>query len=182
MSYEEIINNMQAKELTVQDIEQQVATIINGLPPINRAVLRQEMQQMVVPVIENPTTFDINSGLAKSQAYRDRLSNIYQQAMIDTKIRKRCLDMLFDVTNLISKAGSADKRKGEATLKYPMQILQYETSDAFLKEVEQIRLNMENIFNTYSRQASVLQMQVQLGEYKGNKNTETVQEMNWGDN
>ena len=46
--------------------------------------------------------------------------------------------MLFDANNLISKASSADKRKGEATLKYPMQILQFESADAFLKEVEQM--------------------------------------------
>lgn len=184
MSYEETIMNMPQKELTVADLEKQVDIIIKGLPPMNRAALRAEMQQMHVAVTENPTTFDITNGLAKSQAYRDRLATIYQQAMIDTKIRKRCLEMLFDVTNLVSKASSADKRKGEATLKYPMQILQYEVSDAFLKEVEQIRLNMENTFNTYSRQASVLQLQVQLGEYKANKGelptSGGAEEFDWG--
>jgi len=183
MSYETIIENMQSKELTVMDLEKQVDEIIKGLPAMDRNSLRVEMQQMNVSVVENPTTFDINNGLAKSQAYRDRISQIYQQAMIDTKIRKRCLDMLFDVTNLVSKASSADKRKGEATLKYPMQILQYELSDAFLKEVEQIRINMENVFNTYSRQGSILQLQVQLGEYKANKpvavNNGGAEEYDW---
>lgn len=179
MSYEDTINNFNKSNVTVEEIEKLVEQTVKGLPVMDRAALRKEMLQMTVSVSENPTTFDINEGLAKSQAYRDRLSQIYSEALIDQKIRKRCLDMLFDVTNIVSKASSADKRKGEATLKYPMQILQFEISDAFLKEVEQVKINMENNFNTFSRQGSILQLQVQLGEYKSNKNTpfNTVQDV-----
>ena len=125
---------------------------------------------MIVNIPETPTTFDINQGLALSQAYRDRLTEIYVDIMKEVKIRKRCLEMLFDANNLISKASSADKRKGEATLKYPMQILQLESADAFLKEVEQVLNNMKSTFDTFSRAGSILALQVQLGEYKGNKN------------
>ena len=116
------------------------------------------------------TTYDINKGLALSQAYRDRLTEIYYKISKEVKIRKRCLEMLFDANNLISKASSADKRKGEATLKYPMLVLQLESASTFLIEIEQILNNMKNTFDTYSRAGSILALQVQLGEYKRKNN------------
>lgn len=170
LNYENIIENYDNKNVTITDIENITNDIIHNIPKLNRNELREEMSQMIVNVPENPTTFDINKGLALSQAYRDRLTEIYIDIMKEVKIRKRCLEMLFDANNLVSKATSLDKRKGDATLKYPMQILQYESADAFLKEVEQILNNMKSTFDTISRAGSILSLQVQLGEYKGNKN------------
>ena len=169
-NFEEIIENYNGNNVSMTDIENISNNIIKSLPVLDRNKLREEMQNMIVNIPETPTTFDINQGLALSQAYRDRLTEIYVDIMKEVKIRKRCLEMLFDANNLISKASSADKRKGEATLKYPMQILQLESADAFLKEVEQVLNNMKSTFDTFSRAGSILALQVQLGEYKGNKN------------
>ena len=171
-NFEEIIENYNGNNVSMTDIENISNNIIKSLPILDRNKLREEIQNMIVNIPETPTTFDINQGLALSQAYRDRLTEIYIDIMKEVKIRKRCLEMLFDANNLISKASSADKRKGEATLKYPMQILQFESADAFLKEVEQILNNMKSTFDTFSRAGSILALQVQLGEYKrnGNKN------------
>ena len=169
-NFEEIIENYNGNNVSMADIENISNNIIKSLPILDRNKLREEIQNMIVNIPETPTTFDINQGLALSQAYRDRLTEIYVDIMKEVKIRKRCLEMLFDANNLISKASSADKRKGEATLKYPMQILQLESADAFLKEVEQVLNNMKSTFDTFSRAGSILALQVQLGEYKGNKN------------
>lgn len=170
ISFEETIESYKGNNVSMTDIENISNNIIKSLPVLDRNKLREEMQNMIVNIPETPTTFDINQGLALSQAYRDRLTEIYIDIMKEVKIRKRCLEMLFDANNLISKASSADKRKGEATLKYPMQILQFESADAFLKEVEQILNNMKSTFDTFSRAGSILALQVQLGEYKGNGN------------
>ena len=170
ISFEETIESYKGNNVSMADIENISNNIIKSLPVLDRNKLREEMQNMIVNIPETPTTFDINQGLALSQAYRDRLTEIYIDIMKEVKIRKRCLEMLFDANNLISKASSADKRKGEATLKYPMQILQFESADAFLKEVEQILNNMKSTFDTFSRAGSILALQVQLGEYKGNGN------------
>ena len=80
------------------------------------------------------------------------------------RVRKRCLEMLFDAVNLISKASSADKRKGEATMRYPIMVLQLESSEIFMKEIEGLLGNMKSTSDAISRQASVINMQVQLGE------------------
>ena len=46
------------------EIEKMVNDLIQSLPKINKVVWRQEMENMVVPMQQNPTTFDINEGLA----------------------------------------------------------------------------------------------------------------------
>ena len=149
---------------TIVDIENMVQTLIKSLPKLNHEALREEMSQMIIPISKNPTTFDINEGLALAQAYRDRLSEILSYAQADFKVKKKCLDMLFDAINLISKASSADKRRGEATMRYPIFMMQVEASEIFMKEVESIYANVRTTFDSISRQASVISMQIQLGE------------------
>lgn len=169
---EEVLDDMDSKRkgnvetCTLKDVEMIVDQLLKSLPKVNRTELRQEMMDMSVPIQKTPTTFDINEGLAKSQGYRDRLAEIYILAQKDYKIRKRCLEMLYDAINLISKEKSADKRRGEATMKYPMILLQTEAAEIFLKEVEQILSNMKVTMDGISRQASVLNMQIQLGEVR----------------
>lgn len=149
---------------TIVDIENMANMLMSSLPKLNHEALREEMANMVIPVSKNPTTFDINEGLALAQGYRDRLSEILNLAQAEFKIKKKCLDMLFDAVNLISKASSADKRRGEATMRYPVLIMQVETSEIFMKEVESIYNNVKTTFDSISRQASVISMQITLGE------------------
>lgn len=163
--------NASSQICTIGDIENLVNGMLSTLPKINKKELRKEMSEMTVPMLTTPTTFSINEGLAKSQAYRDRLSEIYIYAQNDFKIRKRCMEMIFDSVNLISKASSADKRRGEATMRYPTIVLQTEASELFLKEVEQMLSNMKTTMDSISRQASVLNMQIALGEVR-RKNTD----------
>lgn len=148
----------------LKDIEKMTDDLLKSLPKINRVAWRQEIENMIVPMQENPTTYDINQGLALCQGYRDRLSEMLLYAQREYKLRKRCLEMLFDAVNLISKASSADKRRGEATMKYPIIVLQVESAEIFMKEIESIYTNMKNTADSISRQASVINMQIQLGE------------------
>ena len=84
--------------------------------------------------------------------------------MFSNMIRKKCLDMLMDAVNLISKATSADKRRGEATLRYPIMVIQTESAEIFMKEIEFIYSNIKSTVDSISRQASVMSMQITLGE------------------
>ena len=162
------------------DVEKMVNQLLATLPKINKNAWRMEMEQMIVPMQENPTTYDINEGLAKSQGYRDRLSEMLLYAQREYKLRKRCLEMLFDAVNLISKASSADKRRGEASMRYPVMVLQVEASEIFLKEIESIYNNIKTTADSISRQASVIGIQVQLGERRvGNpRGLDTVPQSN----
>lgn len=173
--YEEVLVEVSDKytgPCSLQDIEDLVKQMLSTLPRINRDKLRKEMVNMDVPVFETPTTFDINNGLAKAQGYKDRLVEIYMIAQRDYKLRKRCVEMLFDAYNVISKASSFDKRKGEATMKYPTLLLQLEASETFLEEVEQFMANLKTAGDSISRQGSLIQSQIVIGEYSHRKNSE----------
>lgn len=153
------------------DVENMVNKLLTSLPKINRSAWRQEMEEMVVDMKENPTTYDINQGLALAQGYRDRLSEMLLYAQREFKLRKRCLEMLFDAINLISKASSADKRRGEASMRYPVMVLQVESAEIFIKEIEMIYNNIKSTADSISRQASVISMQITLGERRQGNTT-----------
>lgn len=151
---------------SIHDLEKMVEQITATLPKLNRNKIREEIGNMVVPIEQTPTTFDINKGLEISQAYKDRLVEILSFASREYKLRKRCVEMLFDANNLISKASSADKRRGESTMRYPLHLLNLEASEIFLREVEQILGNIKSASESVSRQGSLIQSQIQLGEYR----------------
>lgn len=168
-AFEEVLIDVSSKytgPCNLQDIEDMVKDMLSTLPRINRDKLRKEMNNMDVPIFQTPTTFDINAGLAKAQGYKDRLVEIYMIAQRDYKLRKRCVEMLFDAYNVVSKASSFDKRKGEATMKYPTLLLALEASGTFVEEVEQYLANLKSAADSISRQGSLIQTQVSLGEYR----------------
>jgi hypothetical protein len=152
---------------TMSDLEKVINSIISTIPRINRNAIRREMESMNVKLNNNPTTSDLNEGLALSQAYKDRLAEIHSMALREFKLRERCVDMLFDAFNhLEAKGKSADVRRGEATIKYPMLLIHLEASETFLKEVEHVLANIRSAHESISRQVSIAQIQLQLGEIR----------------
>ncbi|AEO93635.1 gp376 [Bacillus phage G] len=151
---------------SLKDLEGMIQDILSTLPNLNREKLRREMQRMTVKLEDNPTTSQLNEGLSHAQGYKDRLSEIYTYALREYKTRNRCMEMLFDAVNYVSNAKSADKRKGEATMLYPMLIIQREAAETFMKEVEHVLQNIKSAHDSISRQVSIAQIQVQLGEFR----------------
>ena len=144
--------------------------ILNSLPIIDRNAWREEMLSMVVEIPKEPTTSTINKGLSLSQGYRERLSEMLIFAQKEERVRRRCHDMLLDMINMISKGSSADKRKAEFTGRYPFIVLQTELAETFVKEIEQVYSNMKSNTDALSRQVSVMQLQMQLGEIRNFNN------------
>ena len=161
-----ISDKYENKSCTVGDLEDIAKSMLATLPRLNRDAIRKEMQRMSVPIFQTPTTFDINKGLAVAQGFKDRLSEILGLAIKEYNLRKRVVDMLSDANNVISKQSSADKRKGEATMKYPIAMLQLDAAETFVEEVEQISANIKASSDAISRQGSIIQSQISLGEYR----------------
>lgn len=169
--YETKLADVEAKHgnsttCNMADIEQIAKEMLMTLPKLNRPEIRNEMAMMHVPVHQDPTTFNINEGLALVQGYKDRLAGILALAQREFNLRDKVFDMLIDANNVISKASSADKRKGEAIMKYPTAYLNLEAAETFQDEVELYLNNMKSIGEAISRQASVLSAQISLGEYR----------------
>ena len=172
----------QGQVKTLNDLEQIIFSIIDTLPSLDRNKLRQEMIDMKIELQNNPTTAHLNKGLAKAQAYKDRLSEIYSLAIREYKLRSRCNDMLINAFIATEAKGkSADARQGEAAMKYPMLMIQLEAAESFMKEVEHVLANIKSAHESVSRQVSVAQIQLQLGEIRreypginGNRDAEEI--------
>jgi hypothetical protein len=154
------------KDCTVSDLEDIAKAMLSTLPRLDRDKIRKEMQAMHVPTFQSPTTFDINKGLSIGQGYKDRLSEILSMATRECNLRKRVVDMLIEANNVVSKQSSADKRKGEATMRWPIAMLQLEAAETFVEEVSHILTNIKAATEAISRQGSIIQSQIQLGEYR----------------
>ncbi|MFW6008240.1 MAG: hypothetical protein ACOCP8_03145 [archaeon] len=172
--FEEILDDVsgqyEGQDCSLEDLENIVKQMLSTLPKLKRDRLREEMSNMSVAVHENPTTFNINEGLSQSQGYKDRLTEIYNLAYREYKLRKRCTEMLLSAFNVISRGKSKDKREGEATMRYPIHLINLEAAEIFLDEVKQIMDNIKSISDSISRQGSMLSMQKDLGEYRARSN------------
>lgn len=151
---------------TQNDIEEMANDMLASIPILDRDKLRIEMNNMHVDIYIEPTTFNINEGLAKAQAYRERLSGILALADREFNLRAKVFDMLMMAHNVVSKASSADKRKGEAVTKYAAQYMHLGAAETFRNEVKTYLDNMRATSETISRQASVIQAQITLGEIR----------------
>ena len=153
-------------ECTYLEVAEMAKQVLSTLPELDRRALRAEMEGMTVEVLENPTTFQLTEALAKVQAYKDRLTTITNLVEREYGVRKRVMDMLSDANNVVSVATSADKRRGETVLRYPTLFLLLEECAAFKAEVANYVTNMRSKGETVSRQATLLGMQISLGEYR----------------
>lgn len=152
---------------SMKDLEKMIDQIIATLPRLDRYKLRKEMENMVVSLRQNPGTKDLTEGLAFAQGYKSRLAEIYNMALREYRLRNRCMDMLINAFIATEAKGkSADARQGEATMKYPMLLIHLEGSETFLKEVEHVLQNIKSAMDAISRQVSVMQIEVSIGEIR----------------
>ena len=156
----------QGKDCTFTDIEEISKQLMDSLPKLDYQKIREEMYSIRVEIFENPTTFQISEGMQKVQMYKDRLAEIYTLADREHTIRKRIVEMLFDANQAVSKQSSVDKRKGEASIRWPTYIINMTLAEAFKNEVNTVINNLRSKGDMLSRQASILDMQIKLGEYR----------------
>ena len=179
--FENVIDSLGTGPIAgLSDMDTIVYELLNSLPKLNRDKLRNEMENMTVEVLPTPTTSSITEGLAKAQGFRDRCSEILLYATREAKLRRRCYDMLYSTICVTSNAKNNDARMGNFSLRYPTLIIQTEAAEMFVKEVEHVFNNLKSVTDVLSRQVSVMQLQLQLGEIKGrgnNSNGSDAEEM-----
>ena len=169
--FENVIDSLGTGPIAgLSDMETMVYELLNSLPKLNRDKLRDEMENMTVEVLPTPTTTSITNGLSKAQGFRDRCSEILLYATREAKIRRRCYDMLYSAICVTSNAKNNDARMGNFCMRYPTLIIQTEAAEMFVKEVEHVFNNLKSVTDVLSRQVSVMQLQLQLGEIKGRGN------------
>lgn len=175
----EVNETYSKKDCTFNDIETLANNLLASLPTLNYQRIRSEIANMHVDIFENPTTAQINSALAKISAYKDRLTVFLNLVEHEYTVRKRICDMLFDVNQAVSKQSSVDKRKGEAAMRWPTHLINLATIEAFKSEVTNCMNNMRAKGDTISRSASVIQMEISLGEYRSRINNSQAEEIDY---
>ncbi len=178
--FEEIIIEVSSSQpiKTMVDLERVVNSIVASVPKINKTALRREMENMNVKLSGNPTTKDLNEGLALAQSYKDRLAEIYTVALREFKTLERCVDMLCNAFIATEANGkNSEARQGQAGMRYVAIIWQLQSAENFLKEVEHVLNNIKSAHESVSRQVSIAQIQLQLGEIRRGANFSEAEEV-----
>jgi len=162
--------NTEGKDKSQRECETMSGKILDSLPKLNYRKLKEEISQMSVPMSKNPTTFELNEGLERTQAYKSRLAEILNYATEDYVIKKRCIELLRGNVMLNSKGSSADKRENEANAKYFTHLIQLDASKLFMETVELAMSQMKSMGDAISRQVSVMSIQLSIGELTHRKN------------
>ena len=114
--------------------------------------------------VENPSPSEMSRQLGVIQVTKDRIIEIYADAHKNWIARKRILDILFEAFPAISQAKSADKRKGEAGVKFQEFSLAAVEAEWLFTYCKQMVDNLESQFKTVSRRVVCAQLQLQIGE------------------
>lgn len=114
--------------------------------------------------VENPSPSEMSRQLGVIQVTKDRIIEIYADAHKNWIARKRILEILFEAFPAISQAKSADKRKGEAGVKFQEFSLAAVEAEWLFTYCKQMVDNLESQFKTVSRRVVCAQLQLQIGE------------------
>lgn len=166
----EVLDNLteryENKSCTFSEIETIVKELLATIPKLDYCAIRSEIATYHVETYDNPTTFQLLEGINRVQEYKNRIGEILMTVENEWTLRKRMNEILFDSLQAISKQSSADKRKGEATMRYPLLLIKYETINSLKSDINNVLSNLRSTGDLLSRQASIISMQINLGEYR----------------
>jgi len=138
------------------------------VPTTQHDELHAELDEYYSIVIEdNMNAEEIKELLSYIQNTRSRVAYIYVQAMQSYRARKTILDTL---TSIISKEAdpkiykNKEARDGFAAEKLAGLILNVQIDDFLRNNAETCLSNLSDMMSTVSRQISVMQIELQLGE------------------
>ena len=149
-----------------KDIEDICVDILKSLPHLDYGAYELEISEMVIHTYENPTTFQLLEALDQVQQYKNRLSEIMNDIEQEYSVRKTTLELLEVANNVASVQKSADKRNGEAMMRYPTLYLKKTAIESLRTLAMSTMNNLKAIGDVVSRQASIIGFQISLGEYK----------------
>lgn len=139
-----------------------------GIPELDYDNLHEELNKYYdISIEEDMDTNQINDMLTKMQNIRSRVAFITSQAMRTYKAKKTIVDMLMAI--LVKEADASKYKNKEAREGFATERLLDLNLDLriaeFLKDNAEMCLNnLNNMISTVSRQISVLQIELQLGQ------------------
>jgi len=156
----------------------------------------QELQKVRIELLEDPVSSgltSINRKIAELQGQKDRVSSLFlesiknraeAQILVDSKKGEynRRLDELLATDPEVQNQKSEKLRISTANTKMAELVLEehyaekdYTQADVYYKCVQQVYNNLESANANLSRQISVIQMSLQIGEIRGDELKELTQ-------
>lgn len=132
------------------------------LPRLNYADVYSELADLTVPACPTPTLQVINQELQKSQAAKDRVTELDIQMTQCVMLKDRAVDILKEAWNKFSDEKSADKRKGEALHILANFEMDLAKTESLAKACKYVMMNLVSLQDTLSRRITNIQLQIKL--------------------
>ena len=158
-----------APTLIGDGVSQQFETLVNRvkeqyplLPSLVYSEVYTELSELTVPACPTPTLQVINQELQKSQAAKDRVTELYIQVTQCWILKDRLVDILREAGQKFSEEKSADKRKGENSYRLANFEIDLAKTEALEKACKYVMMNLVSLQDTLSRRITNVQLQIKL--------------------
>lgn len=127
---------------------------------------KRELENYIVSLDPNPTPSEVTEKIAMIQGYRDRVSQMYCVALAIEGMAKREYTKLFDeyAVSLIGSKLNMNEKEYKARGSCRPQYNLYQRAKEYTEIVKTVLNNLCDAQESLSRQITVMQMQIELGE------------------
>ena len=131
-------------------------------------VIRKELHQLSAPLSDSPNPDVLSKDLSRIQAFRDRAVEIVRVLTNIYLTHKRVVEILTHGWPKYSIEKSAEKREGEALLKFSNFIMAASDAEAIYRHALGVMKNLESQQENVSRQISCAIVSSKIGQRYAN--------------
>jgi len=132
------------------------------LPQLCYADLYIELGDLSIHSSPTPTLQILNDELQKVQSAKDRLAEIYISVIQCHNFKKRAVDILQSSWGKFSDEKNSDSRKGDATFRLSLFLIDFANSESLLKTCNHILKNLDSLHDSLSRRITIYQLTIKL--------------------
>ncbi|MCK9435339.1 MAG: hypothetical protein M0R32_11160 [Candidatus Cloacimonetes bacterium] len=160
-----------------QQLVDSIHSVMRTLPKLDYDALHDELReseylQIIIP--EDPSLNQLSSAAVKVQAAKDRVSQIMLDAERNSKILKHYSKAIYSAWLRLSGDGSQDRRESDATTRTWDFAGEAAEAEALFSACKSVLDNLKDKWDTISRNVSIVELRIKLGEWGGNNPTDRV--------
>lgn len=160
-----------------QQLVDSIHSVMKTLPNLDYDLLHTELREseyLQIPISADPSLDELSSAAVKVQAAKDRVSQIMLDAERNSKIMKHYSKALYTAWIRLSGDGSQDRRESDATTRTWDFSGEAAEADALYGACRSVLDNLKDKWDTISRNVSIIELRLKLGEWGGNNPTNRV--------
>jgi hypothetical protein len=135
------------------------------LPRLDYDAIYSELSDLAIKSSPSPTLQMINDEIQKIQSSKDRLDDIIKEVDRNYYFKKAAVDLLEKAYCKYSDEKSADKRKGDVSVKISNFVIDFAKTDSCFRVCFQILNNLNSSHESLSRRITVNQQLLKMNDY-----------------